>query len=572
MSSSLLWLLVPIAPLLVLLLLISLPNAVNRLAPWLWISCVPALLASMLAPASYQPDFLWRGATLGAEQLLVSAWLGLTSVLWAAAGAYAASSMKGSDHMLRFWTFWLLSQSGNLLLVIAQDALSFYVGFSMMSLSAYGLVIHSGTSAARRAGRLYLQLAILGEVLLLSGLLMRAHAAQGSFQFADWIDVPVDPMTALLLLTGLGLKAGFWPLHMWLPLAHPAAPAPASAVLSGAMIKAGIFGIWLFLPITPSAETAAIASWSLRDWSQPAMLIGIISALSAVALGLIRENPKQVLAYSSVSQMGYLFFILGLSWQLPEQREVLLLVLLVYAVHHGLAKAVLFLSADLLRSGRASNRVQTLVLSLGVAIPLLALCGLMFSSGAAAKAGLKEVLESVGLEQWLAWLQVGAMASTLLLARAGYLLLNLQKLAVQQPLPTLRLLIWAALAVLPVLLPWLWTPMNRALQETFAVSKAVELSWPILIGILVAVFAIWQQWQVPGFLRRMMNPFLLVSIWLARRSRQAWLPAFDLKLNTASLRVFERRWNRYWHGSTVNHSAVLLMVFMLVAALFMFVS
>jgi hydrogenase-4 component B len=584
MSESLIWLTVPLAPLLFLLVLISFPKACTKLSSWIWVSCMPAFVFSVFPPETYNPDALWPGASLGGDHILLTTWLAMTAVLWAAAGAYAANSMQDSKHLLRFWLFWLLALSGNLLLIISQDALSFYVGFSMMSLSAYGLVIHNGTSAARRAGRLYLQLAVLGEVLLLSGLLMQAHAARGSFMFVDWIGAPLDPLTALLLLAGLGLKAGFWPLHIWLPLAHPAAPAPASAVLSGAMIKAGIFGLWLFLPnvlvpattsITGAAEFAqasGFSGWSLRDWSQPAMTIGLISAFFGVAVGLTRTDAKQVLAYSSVSQMGYLLFILALSWHLPMLRDVLLIVLLMYAVHHGFAKASLFLSADLLKSGRASTGAQSVVLIAGLLIPALALCGLIFSSGAAAKTGLKDVLESASLELWLPWLQVGAVSSTLLLARAGYLLFRLQSKAPSEPIPRQQLVIWFCLSATPVLLPWLWMPMNEALLKTLAIYKIVELSWPIVLGISVAGFVFWRGWQLPDFMTRMKNPFLLYSIHFTRLSQKALLPAFEFDLPTTSLRSLERRWNRYWQGGTVNRSAALLLIFMAVAAVFMLVS
>src|SRR5690606_6679290 len=117
---------------------------------------------------------------------------------------------------------------------------SFYVGFTLMSLSAYGLVVHLRGPAPRQAGRLYLQLAVLGEMLLYAGILLRIHEAGGALKLSDWHSAPTSPLTATLLLVGFGIKAGFWPLHVWLPLAHPAAPAAASAVLSGAMLKAGI--------------------------------------------------------------------------------------------------------------------------------------------------------------------------------------------------------------------------------------------------------------------------------------------------------------------------------------------
>ena len=110
--------------------------------------------------------------------------------------------------------FWQLAVAGNLLLIIATDALSFYLGFSAMSLSAYGLIVHRGGPGPRRAGRLYLQLAICGEMLLLAGLLLRTQAADQALDFASWQAQPIDHLTLALLLLGLGLKAGFWPLRL----------------------------------------------------------------------------------------------------------------------------------------------------------------------------------------------------------------------------------------------------------------------------------------------------------------------------------------------------------------------
>ncbi|MDV7389739.1 proton-conducting transporter membrane subunit, partial [Arthrospira platensis SPKY1] len=107
--------------------------------------------------------------------------------------------------------------AGNLLLIVSQDALSFYLGFSIMSLAGTGLVLHTGTKQSRRAGRLYLQLAIVGELLLFSALVMRSAAAGGVYDWQSWQSVPLDHLTLSLFVLGLGLKAGFFPLHLWLP-------------------------------------------------------------------------------------------------------------------------------------------------------------------------------------------------------------------------------------------------------------------------------------------------------------------------------------------------------------------
>ena len=104
---------------------------------------------------------------------------------------------------------------------------------------------------------------------------------------------------------------GLVPLHVWLPLAHPAAPMPASAVLSGAIIKAGVIGLIRFLPL----------DGSLADWSAGLTSLGLVTAFYAVAVGITQANPKTVLAYSSVSQMGFVAAVLGAGLRRQHRRR-----------------------------------------------------------------------------------------------------------------------------------------------------------------------------------------------------------------------------------------------------------
>lgn len=278
--SALIWLLVPVLPLLAAACLWRLPA---RAGGWLWLCALPALLLSLWPAADLPLPMLWPGAQWGLTDSLGQIWLGFSALLWLIGSRFASFDLQGDPHARRFWTCWLLALSGNLLLIIAADAASFYIGFTLMSLAAYGLVVHLGGPKPRQAGRIYLQLAVLGEMLLYAGLMMRVHEAGGLLLLADWQQVPLSPLTAALLLIGFGLKAGFWPLHVWLPLAHPAAPAAASAVLSGAMIKAGILGLWRFMP-----ENDPL----LQSWGPALVTVGLISALLAVVLGLMQTKAK----------------------------------------------------------------------------------------------------------------------------------------------------------------------------------------------------------------------------------------------------------------------------------------
>jgi formate hydrogenlyase subunit 3/multisubunit Na+/H+ antiporter MnhD subunit len=193
--------------------------------------------------------------------------LGGAALLWSAAGLFARAQMGKGPAAKRFAAWWLLTQSGCLGVFIAGDLLSFYLAFAVVSLAAFGLVAHDGTPKARQAGGLYLLLAVVGEIaLLLAFALLHGRAGTESIAIADVAPVlrttPGGPVIAALLILGFGLKMGLMPLHVWLPVAHPAAPAPGSAVLSGAIIKAGVIGLIRFLPFdgAPVADGALLAA------------------------------------------------------------------------------------------------------------------------------------------------------------------------------------------------------------------------------------------------------------------------------------------------------------------------
>ena len=165
--------------------------------------------------------------------------------------------------------WWLLTLTGSLGVFIAADLASFYLTFGLASLAAWGLVVHDGTPRAVDAGAIYLALAVLGEICLLLAFALLAAATPGdSLAIRDVVALlPASPwrgLTLALLIAGFGLKIGLVPLHVWLPLAHPAAPMPASAVLSGAIIKAGVIGLIRFLPLRRRA--AGLGRGAGRGW------------------------------------------------------------------------------------------------------------------------------------------------------------------------------------------------------------------------------------------------------------------------------------------------------------------
>lgn len=543
MSGEWLWLLVPLAP---LLAIGALAVWHERAIGWLWLACVPALVLVVQPMPTLDLPMLWDGIRWGSSDDLSRAWLGFTALLWGCAGVFASSSQKRSANRMRFWTFWLMALTGNLLLIIAADALSFYLGFSAMSLSAYGLIVHQGGPGPRRAGRLYLQLAICGEMALLAGLMLRSHATGGDFSFAAWQAVPMDGLTLVLLLLGLGLKAGFWPLHVWLPLAHPAAPAPASAVLSGAMLKAGLLGIWRCLP-----EGDPL----LSNWAEVLLIIGMFGAIYPALMGLIAGKAKAVLAYSSVSQMGYLVILMALAWRHPEQHQAMTVVLMLYGVHHGLAKGALFLAAGLIHAGRLPRAGWLLL-----ALPALAIAGLPLTSGGAVKTALKDVWSAGEYEGWLLWLTVSSLTTALLLTRALWLLRGDAADAPARRPPLLQILPWALLSILALLLPWLWPALREPMLHGLYLGGVWSSLWPLLLALCVAGLVVKRGFKVPARLAKLPNPALSLSLYLKRLVMQPPMAVPMVRPDARRWRQRERRWNRFWNKGALAMSAWLLAV------------
>lgn len=426
---------------------------------------------------------LLLGVTLGAERP-AALLLCLTAALWFVAALHAQASMAGTRKPAVFSGFWCLTLAGNLGVFLAQDVVTFYVAFAAVSLSSYFLVVHEGTLSALRAGRVYAVLAIVGEVCLLIAFVTGAAAADG-LMIADiraaLPQAPLGGVAIALLIAGFGIKAGLMPLHVWLPLAHPAAPTPASAVLSGAIVKAGIIGLMLFLPV---------ASGSTFDAATILIPLGFGAAFVAALEGLRVRAPKAILAYSTISQMG---LVIALVASATRVHGADMAHAAFYAFHHGLAKGVLFLSVTVVAAAHGRWRLGALGV---VALVALSIAGAPLTGGGLAKAVVK-----TGLGPWetLA-LTLSAATTTLVL---GWFLVRLAASpAKQSPQagfgsapPPPHPLIWgptAALALAAMAAPWwLWSEWS-GLPADYPLRLATLWSalWPEALGLgLVAAMA-----------------------------------------------------------------------------------
>lgn len=454
-----------------------------------WLSApLPALL---LALWPGELELVLDGWLLGGLWQLDASrrpWLAFSSLLWLLAALYARgyfaderqAAKRGEAGALgRLFTFtllWLLTLSGNLLLLLAEDVPSFYLGFITMTLAAYGLVVHSGSRAARQGGFSYLVMALVGEGLILGGLLWTAGSADGATLTAlreAIAQAEQGVWMASLLWLGFGVKAGIFSLHVWLPLAHPVAPTPASAVLSGVMVKAGVVG-WLGTLPLGQAETG------LAPLGQTITLMGLCGAFAAALLGVAQRQPKAVLAYSSVSQLGMLASLVGVGLSFPAQWPALFVPVTLFAAHHGLTKGALFLGVGI---SEHPPRLPLWLVWLLLMLPALSLSGAL-ASGLVAKHVMKEALYAGEQTTLVTWLSLAAVGSTLLMARAlwrQWCERGRQSLPWFSPMP----LAWIFTVLAATTLP-LWLPGGETYVAWPSPEALPSLLWPAALGLAVA--------------------------------------------------------------------------------------
>ncbi|WP_051560540.1 complex I subunit 5 family protein [Marinobacterium jannaschii] len=441
---------------------------------WLVVAALPALMASLLLPTGSQVEIPWLllGTRLGLDASAAVLLL-VASLLWLAAACYVRLWLGDDAAARRFRVCFLLAMCGNFGVIAGQDLVSFYLSFSAMGLAAYGLIVHGGQPSQQRAGRVYLSMTILGEMLLFVAFML-IYQRTGNLAPDSTELIGGSTLETGLLILAFAIKAGVLGVHFWLPLAHPAAPVPASAVLSGAMIKTALIGWIRFLPLGEQA---------LPEWGQLLVISGSLAALLTLVCGLSQRDPKVVLAYSSIGKMGLMVAILGLALLEPGLAEPLVAVIVLFAAHHGLAKGALFLGVGLVK---ASGWRFSWVLLL---LPALVLAGAPLTSGAYAKAQLSAPLSQLGgWGEVVAWILVmTAIATPLLMARFLYLLHRIERQPVAAAaiswLPWLVLV--AVLLAIPVMSDVTGIPSSPA--DTLTNPSG------LLIALSVAGFVWWRR-------------------------------------------------------------------------------
>ena len=265
----------------------------------------------------------------------------IAAFMWLMTGLLSREYFAHYKNRTRYYLFNQITLMATLGVFLSDDLYTTFVFFEIMSLASYPWVAHDENDGAMSAARTYLIIAVFGGMVTLMGLFM-AYNRLGSLSFDAFEaargrgDMAVP---AALILVGFGAKAGLFPLHVWLPKAHPVAPAPASALLSGVLTKTGVFGL-LVIALRLMAGVKAFGDVMLA--------LGLITMALGAVLALLSSNLKRVLACSSMSQIGYITVGVAMAVLLGEEGGGAASGAVMHMVNHSLLKLTLFMAAGVI--------------------------------------------------------------------------------------------------------------------------------------------------------------------------------------------------------------------------------
>ncbi len=251
---------------------------------------------------------------------------------------------KGSHRVERYSAFLLVTLGSTMGVFFAGDLFTLYICFEAMSLGSWVWVAHNEDKLSKKASDTYLAMAMIGGLVMLYGLFVLFRM----FGTLDLSQMPALAMAypdkkalllpAVCMLVGFGVKAGMFPLHVWLPNTYLAAPAPATALLSSILSKTGVFGILLII---------VCLMWGDSTFMMLMIVLGCITMVLGAVLALFSTNLKRTLACSSMSQIG--FILVGTAMMTAGEETALAAGgVMAHSINHALAKLILFLCAGVI--------------------------------------------------------------------------------------------------------------------------------------------------------------------------------------------------------------------------------
>ena len=297
----------------------------------------------------------------------------IAALMWLVTGQFSPEYFAHYRNRNRYYLFLLITLGATQAIFLSADLYTTFVFFEIMSLCSYVWVAQDEKEASLRAGGTYLAVAVLGGMVLLMGIFLLQHQV-GTLMIGELAAACAGKKpyaAALCMLVGFGAKAGAYPIHIWLPKAHPVAPAPASALLSGILTKTGIFGILVIS-----------CNLLIHDelWGAFILLMGVVTMFLGALLALFSVNFKRTLACSSVSQIGFILVGVGMMGLLGEHNTLAARGTFLHMVNHSMFKLILFLVAAVIYQNIHKLDLNE-IRGFGRNKPLLAFCYLMGALG-----------------------------------------------------------------------------------------------------------------------------------------------------------------------------------------------
>lgn len=288
---------------------------------------------------------------------LGSVFASFMSIVWVLVAVYSFVYMEHEGNEKRFFGVYLLVYGVLIALDFAGNLVTLYLFYELMTLTSMPMVLHNGSKASIMAALKYLFYSMCGAYLGLFGIFfLYKYCGTLSFVAGGSLNLALAAgnegillIAVFAMLIGFGAKAGMFPLHAWLPAAHPVAPSPASAVLSGIIVKAGVLAVIRVVYYTVGADFLR-GTWVQAVW----MALTLLTVFMGSLLAFREPVFKKRLAYSTVSQISYILF--GLSLLTPVAVTGALL----HTVFHAFIKCALFLTAGIFIFQCGKSRVEEL--------------------------------------------------------------------------------------------------------------------------------------------------------------------------------------------------------------------
>ncbi len=281
--------------------------------------------------------------------------MSFAGIMFFVVGLFAINDITHDQHQRSFYFFYMLTFIATIGSLMAADLLSFFLFFELMTFSTYGMIVHYRCQDAYEAGNEYIYLGIIGGLAILGGIITLG-AYTGSL---EWVNL-AEKFSMLgitkyiiggLFLLGFGMKAGVVPLHFWVPRVYESAPFTLNAISSAILTKVGAYGIFRVATVLFFSDTTLL-NWNdtlrwvtAKEFGVIIIWLGIATMVIGVTLALLESNVKRMLAYHSISQMGYIVMGIGVASYLGVKGAMGYSGALYHMINHGIFKTLLFMVA-----------------------------------------------------------------------------------------------------------------------------------------------------------------------------------------------------------------------------------